>query len=164
MNTTESHVFLPATTQTPAAQYDDFDDQDTITLQCVFAGRSEKAMWLTCPDGKTRAFAFSKTHIMSGEQRQGSPITAQVKGWMYKQAFIKGEQRQTTAQTALQAPSNALQAPSKPIGADEITVTMNTRMLGRLMWLCDPSKHSGNAIEQAVIAKGFLHDVAGGAA
>ena len=155
MNTTQSHDFLPATTGN--AHLDTFDDQDTITLQCVFAGRSEKALWLTCQDGKTRAFAISKTHIMTGEQRQGASITVQVKGWMYKQAFIKGEQR--TTQAALPAP---IATTTQPIGADEITVTMNKRMLQRLIWLCEPAKHSGNAVEQAVIAKGFLHDAAGG--
>lgn len=139
------------------ASSDSFDDQDTITLQCRFAGRSQKAMWLICPDGKTRAFAFSQTHIMSGEQRQGASITVQVKGWMYKQAFIKGEQRTTPTQAALPA---SVATTTQPIGADEITVTMNTRMLQRLIWLCDPAKHGGN--EHAVIAKGFLSDVAGG--
>jgi hypothetical protein len=140
------------------SQYDAFDDQDTLTLQCVFAGRSEKAMWLTCPDGKTRAFAISKTHIMSGEQRQGASITVQVKGWMYKQAFVKGEQRTTNpTQAALPAP---VATNAQPNGADEITVTMNTRMLKRLIWLCDPAKHGGN--EHAVIARGFLNDVMGG--
>ena len=99
------------------ASSDSFDDQDTITLQCRFAGRSQKAMWLICPDGKTRAFAFSQTHIMSGEQRQGASITVQVKGWMYRQAFVKGEQRTTPTQTALPAPvaTNAAN-----IGADEV--------------------------------------------
>ena len=155
MNTTQSHDFYPATTGN--APLDTFDDQDTLTLQCVFAGRSEKALWLTCPDGKTRAFAISKTHIMSGEQRQGASITVQVKGWMYKQAFIKGEQRTTPTQAALPAP---VATTTQPIGADEITVTMNKRMLQRLIWLCDPEKHGGN--EHAVIAKGFLSDVAGG--
>ena len=150
MNTTQSRDFLPATTGN--APLDTFDDQDTLTLQCVFAGRSEKAMWLTCPDGKTRAFAISKTHIMSGEQRQGSPITVQVKGWMYKQAFIKGEQQRT-----LPAP---VATTTQPIVTDEIAVTMNKRMLQRLLWLCDPAKHGGN--EHAVIAKGFLSDVMGG--
>ncbi|WP_028488168.1 hypothetical protein [Thiothrix lacustris] len=68
MNSTQSHDFYPATTgHTPL---DTFDDQDTLTLQCVFAGRSEKAMWLTCPDGKTRLFAVTQTHIMTGEQQR----------------------------------------------------------------------------------------------
>ena len=154
MNTTQSHDFYPATTgHTPL---DTFDDQDTLTLQCVFASRTPKAMWLTCPDGKTRLFAVTQTHIMSGEQRQGASITVQVKGWMYKQAFVKGEQQRTT-QAALPAP---IATTAQPIGADEITVTMNARMLKRLIWLCDPEKHDGN--EHAVIAKGFLNDVAGG--
>ena len=104
------------------ASSDSFDDQDTITLQCRFAGRSQKAMWLICPDGKTRAFAFSQTHIMSGEQRQGASITVQVKGWMYRQAFVKGEQRQTPAAT--QPAQAALPAPvatgAANIGAYEV--------------------------------------------
>ena len=144
------------------ASSDSFDDQDTITLQCRFSGRSQKAMWLTCPDGKTRAFAFSQTHVMSGEQRNGAAITVQVRGWMYRQAFVKGEQRQAPATTQ---PQQSLPAPANApaIGADEVIVTMNKRMLQRLAWLCDPAKHQGNAIEQATIARGFLMDVAEGA-
>jgi hypothetical protein len=78
---------------------------------------------------------------------------------MYKQAFVKGEQTRTAnpTQAALPAP---VATNAQPNGADEITVTMNTRMLTRLIWLCDPAKHGGN--EHAVIAKGFLSDVMGG--
>lgn len=156
MNSTLTHDFYPATTAN--APLNTFDDQDTITLQCVFAGRTQKGMWLTCPDGKTRLFAISLAHIMTGEQRQGASITIQVKGWVYKQAFIKGEQQRTT-QAALPAP---VATTTQPIGADEITITMNKRMLKRLIWLCDPAKHHGEAVQHAVIAKGFLSDVAGG--
>lgn len=159
MNITQNHDFLPATTgNAPVQAAPDFDDQDTLTIQGTFAGRSEKGMWITCPDRKTRLFAFSRTHVMSGEQRQGAAITVQIKGWMYRQAFIRGEQRQTTP-AALPAPpaTNAT-----AIGRDEVTITMNTRMLKRLVWLCDPAKHQGAAIEQATIARGFLMDVAGG--